>query len=369
MKKKHWPAMIISLLAICTITFLLTKDLIFKYLGFLTPRIFKHYFMLNINTPIDLLLSYNPIKNDILIVAIFVIFFTYIVYLMRKTNRYGHYTFLLVWISSIFIFRVFFGRPERPRFFLPMLPTIILLLILIVYDSVKLFPLLKKLKWPAAIILISLFAFQTMQTTKLHSYLDAQYSGFKEAGEWLSKNAEQDSIIYTGSTQAILYYSGLKSLKDGGNLYLPKATMHCTIPKDGLDKEHENKTAYLQMDFREDAQTIYKKGFKYDKYIAANNYIIVHVVYATQPAWTNPPRKDQVQFLKDAGLEPYKIIPGKGNPIYVPADKKIYNVLDKEGFRKASSIRDYIEFALKDPKDDWQIYQPIILIFKMDPKA
>lgn len=119
---------------------------------------------------------------------------------------------------------------------------------------------------------------------KIKDYLDKgtqQFTGFREAGQWLKVNMPNDALLMTSSNRAMRYYSGINFTEFGGRI-------KALYPTYSLDELKATLTqikgsVYWEMDYWE----------------------------RTQPAWVNPYPKAALNELSALGFEVVHVIERK----------------------------------------------------------
>ena len=137
-KRNLFVSIIVSMIAI-TIPFLLYfQNIIYffkRYINF--ERIQGNYLV--INNIYNILFGYIPDQLFLLFYLLTIIFIAFLIYLLIKKNKQRWiYLMLLMWIASVFGFRLFFGGHQIVRYVISGLPAIILLVVIVLYEAYEL---------------------------------------------------------------------------------------------------------------------------------------------------------------------------------------------------------------------------------------
>lgn len=358
---------IIPILLTIVFTLFLFWSQISKYIKYLSLDKIKSNYLI-INNIFDVLFGYVPSQLYLLLYLAAIVFFIALIYLIIKSNQRFVYYFLLLWIASVFIFRLFFGSSDIVRYVLPALPALLLLILLVLYE------LLTKIeiKYIYIILLIAIISIPLLlQGAQINKFTSYSKTGFREAGTWLKENVDPDnSIIYAGSPFQTQYYSGFECAEENKILlcYGDRPTGIPLYAKYVLNET--DKTIYLQMNFREKYQPPWITNLHNAPVLISMGFKLEKAIYKKQPFYITPPTQAKTEFFEFLNITPYTIYEGEN--IIFPPRIEAYSgysydttYLEELGFKKASSLSDYIKFAIT--LEDTYVDQPVILIFKKDP--
>ncbi|MBW3015159.1 glycosyltransferase family 39 protein [Candidatus Woesearchaeota archaeon] len=207
--------------------------------------------------------------------------------------RKKDYFLLTMWfIAVMWSFSVF--RLTIPRYLLPLAPAVFVMVGLVLEEIsyyVKAFTGFKHMDW-VLILFVAFVCFNYYnQGVLMIEDKGYTYTGFQEAGEWISRNVPEDSIIYAGSFKQIRTFSGYEYEIYGGNI---RDLYHDTID--------EFVESYTEEDFYEEKhrETIGEK----QKHFGAPIFLQIDVwEYAGQKAWVFPLDQNKLQAIMDLGFE------------------------------------------------------------------
>ncbi len=373
--RNNWFWYIALIIVICgNLVWILQDELTYILHSFSLARLHENYTVAN--NIFDILFGYVPSQFYVLLYVLLFIFILHLGYMVTKTKDKFPYAFLIMWIMSVFMFRLLFGGGTVIRYVLPSVPALILLIVLTLGDSVNYvkreYNINMRVLKGVIIVITFLISFglllQGIQISKFTSY---SKTGFKEAGNWLHENVEPEtSIIYSGSPYQIRYYSDFDCGPENRTLACFYNTNIGIPQKLYRIVEETDKTLYLQIDFREKFQPDWIKDMEHADYLKSLGFNVVYVVTKKQPFYISAPTQSKTTFLEEFNITPYQIYPGKN--IIFPTGIEAYagildggEYLEELGFKRASTIQDYVHFALTI--EDTYIDQPVVLIFKRDP--
>ncbi|MAG50423.1 hypothetical protein CL621_02145, partial [archaeon] len=232
---------------------------------------------------------------NLIFIAIIIIFITFmIVHLTISRFKMSHETkghFLLFsWVLSIWGLYTFLHPGTVPRYLLPCLPALYLMVGWVVFEIgkyIKKFSKIKISNW----VFIGLIVLIAIPFYSLGNNLNISksytYTGFKEAGEWLKDNIEENAIIYSASVRTLRAFSGIEEVENGGNL-----------------------AGYPE---KEDFEDIVKTN-------KAPVYIEIDVWERIQPEFVYPLTESKINYLQSLGLTFVKVAEGP-----YPTDKGVIN--------------------------------------------
>lgn len=364
-----------GILLVVVLTLIFANNVIGNYYSRISLSTLTNNFLIVLNNIYELLFGYVPSGLLFLFYIISLITIVFAIYEIITPDQRPNYLFLLLWIFSVFGFRVFFGS-DIVRYLLPLLPALILFVVYVIFDSCTILQRRYKIEISkftmktTVLIIFLLFLVVGNKISYMASYNDP---GFKEAGEWLKENIEEEDIIYAGSLRQIRYYSGFDYTTNGGIVYSYGQNSIKSIPKkiSKIPTNHFNKTIYLQIDFRDEFQSewIYPQNITKAYNIKNLSFELEAVVYKEMPFFVMPPNTDRNKFLEYFNVTPYEVVSNKSNVYISGAGEYTYNYDDGEyiesiGFEKADSVLDYVEFMFRKQT---YLRQPVVLIFKREP--
>jgi len=363
-----------SILLVVVLTLTIANNVIGKYYSRISLSNFTNNFFMVLNNIYELLFGYVPDGLLPIFYIISLIAIVFVIYEIITPEQRANYMFLLLWILSVFGFRVFFGS-DIARYLLPLLPALILFIVYIIFDVYSILQKRYKIrisKFAMKTIVLIIFLLFLVVGNKISYMASYNDPGFKEAGEWIGENVGEEDIIYAGSLRQIRYYSGIDYTTEGGKIYAYGQNSIKGIPKQisKIPVDHLNKTIYLQIDFRDDFQSewVYPQNITKAHNINNLNFELETVVYKEMPFFIMPPNSDRNEFLEYFNVTPYEIVSNKSDIYISGAGGYTYDYDDGEfigsiGFERADSIMDYAEFLFRRQS---YLRQPVVLIFKRE---
>ncbi len=214
----------------------------------------------------------RPSKDLLFNISLFVLPISLIGLLFALYYRKKEHILLIIWIITIYGFFTILHPQTVDRYLLPVAPAFFLLAGLAVYEiSILINKQSKIIPWLFVIGIALLMMPLYVQGNSLIKDKSYSYIGFKEAGEWINKNAEDDAVIFTYSTRAIRIFTEREFDIYDGTLTGPGATK----------EEFEDKLN------------------KIDKPI----YFLIDTWEFIQPQWFFPITEEKIAYIESKGFE------------------------------------------------------------------
>jgi len=222
---------------------------------------------------------YYVIKfHNIIMIPYLIPFFLYGLF-VAFTNKKREGKLLAVWFF-VFLVGISVAQEKGLRYSLLILPSSLLITSMGLEDALK-----RILKIPSRVFIVKLicvlcvFLFYWQMYPRTQRFLDkggAQFTGFKEAGDWIKKEATVDMQVLAGSPRIIRYYTGINFQEFGGTV----------IALPGRKKDFE--------------------GFIKSTEVP----VILEIDYweRTQPNWIFPLSEMRIKYLNDYGFKLQKIV-------------------------------------------------------------
>lgn len=262
-----------------TIYYVLFKGSMIKSLG---------YWLFSIRGLIDQPLNYTKILFTFILNP-WIIIFLVIGIILTLFYKKKEPIFVFIWMLVIWIFfDVNIAGTTLPRYLLPLVPAAILIAsfaIAEIGEFVQVFT--KKRITFVLIILAILIAIPFYRNgVALHESKAYTYSGYQEAADWLTRNIEDNAVVFAGSPRTMRgltrwqYYEFPPGQLLGGRIYYLRS-----------EKYIEDINA-----FEKDLEENLKKSIPV--------YLEIDIWEYTQPSWYFPINQDSINYFTSIGFEP-----------------------------------------------------------------
>jgi len=200
---------------------------------------------------------------------------------------------LLSFLSFYVIYTILTGGMQEPRYFLPAFPIMLLISAYAAFELREYLVLflkknINKFIFIFVIILLAVPLYQ--EGLQLNIAKADSYTGYREAGEWISENIPSDAMIFAGSPGFIRLFSGYEFIPnvyrgDDGAGKLYSTILYYGFPDDRpafekLILENYDKDIYAEIDMWEwkNQKWVYPLTQEKIEYFQSLGFQIVHII-------------------------------------------------------------------------------------------
>jgi hypothetical protein len=232
----------------------------------------------------------QSLYNLPMMLTLYVVPFVFLGVLFCLVYRDKKHWLILSFASYYVIYTILTGGAETPRYFLPAFPFMLLLAAYALFELRLYMQSILKIKlnrfiFIFIVLLLAVPLYQ--QGLQLHTSKQYSYTGYQEAGAWISENVPEDGFVFAGSPGFIRLFSGYEFIPGiFGSEGSAEGILYYGFPVDRASFEEivreESKTQdiYLEVDIWEykNQQWVYPLDQEKIDYFYSLGFEVVNVI-------------------------------------------------------------------------------------------